>query len=382
VSRLIVLAWVLAVAVPCVRVAIEPAAHTVYTPYVFAGRGWHAGSDIYAHSGYRYSPLVATFFSLFAHAPDHVGAPLWHLLNAGVYVLGLTAWLRRLISSSDRNARALYFLLVLPASLASLNNGQANALLLGLMLLAFDAVCDERWHRAARCIALAAAFKVYPLLLGVILITRYPRQLGSRLALWGFVALVLPFLLQQPEYVQQQYQSWFAELRHDDRQVLPLPLAYRDLRLLLRVCGMPISQLHYLAIQMLAAGGLVGFAATRRPTLAMLFGLCMLWMTVLGPATESCTYILLAPTLAWAMLQAQREEWGPTRSAALALVYFLVTYPQLPFRLPGAGVLANHAAQCVGGLLFAAILLERGIRRRSDLLAGNAATAFCPIGAK
>jgi hypothetical protein len=359
---LAVLVWLLAIAVPCVRVAAEPGEHSVYPAYVFAGRGWNAGRDMYAHSGYRYSPLVATFFSFFAPLPDNVGAPLWHLLNGLVFVGALAVWQRRFVPASDRRSWMLFFLVALPPSLASLNNGQANALVLGLMLLAMNAVCDERWHGAALCIALAGAFKVYPLLLGAVLITHYPRQLGPRLAVWGLVALALPFLLQQPDYVLQQYQSWFTELRHDDRQVLPLPLAYRDLRLMLRTCGTPISQSAYFGAQMLAVGVLVGFAARRRTSqtndLALLFTLSMLWMTVLGPATEACTYILLAPALAFAALQARREAWPPTRCTAFAVAYVLVTYPQLPFRLPGAGTLANHAAQCVGALLLAATLID------------------------
>src|SRR5207253_9053101 len=39
-------------------------------------------------------------------------------------------------------------------------------------------------------------------------------------------------------------------------------------------------------------------------------GMAACWMMLLGPATESCTYILLAPTLAWAVL----ESWLVPRS--------------------------------------------------------------------
>ncbi len=33
-------------------------------------------------------------------------------------------------------------------------------------------------------------------------------------------------------------------------------------------------------------------------------------MTLLGPATESATYVLLAPVLAWAVLSATRQPWA------------------------------------------------------------------------
>jgi hypothetical protein len=49
-------------------------------------------------------------------------------------------------------------------------------------------------------------------------------------------------------------------------------------------------------------------------------------MTLLGPATESSTYVLLAPALAWALVDARRAPWPaglrrlPDAAAALLLV--------------------------------------------------------------
>jgi hypothetical protein len=42
----------------------------------------------------------------------------------------------------------------------------------------------------------------------------------------------------------------------------------------------------------------------QRQLLTMVLGLAGCWMVLCGPATESCTYILVAPTLAWAVLDA------------------------------------------------------------------------------
>jgi hypothetical protein len=40
----------------------------------------------------------------------------------------------------------------------------------------------------------------------------------------------------------------------------------------------------------------------------LLFSLACCWMTVLGSAAESCTYILLAPVLAWGLLDAWKQR--------------------------------------------------------------------------
>jgi hypothetical protein len=80
-------------------------------------------------------------------------------------------------------------------------------------------------------------------------------------------------------------------------------------------------------------------------------------MTVFGPSTEACTYILLAPSFATYFLRATSQGWSNGRRLLLAAAYFLVTYPQIPLRLPAAGFLSHHAAQCFGGLLFASLVL-------------------------
>jgi hypothetical protein len=49
---------------------------------------------------------------------------------------------------------------------------------------------------------------------------------------------------------------------------------------------------------------------------ALTLGTC--WMMLCGPATESSTYVLLAPALAWAVLNAGREPWPLRALPALA----------------------------------------------------------------
>ncbi|OAI39642.1 hypothetical protein AYO40_05620 [Planctomycetaceae bacterium SCGC AG-212-D15] len=385
--------WLASLAIPCLRAGLRPGEHSVYPCYVAAGRAWLAGADCYSGTGYRYSPLVAVAFTPFALLPDAIGDPLWHLLNAGVYLAGLAVWCRRVgqtfVSAGtdlDRirhpippQITALFFLLVLPLSLGSLNNGQANALVLGLLLLALDAALRERWTFTAGAIALAGAFKVYPLMLGIVLANAFPRRIAGRLLLMIIALLILPLLCQDPHYVLEQYGSWVGHLQHDDRQVLPLPLAYRDLRLLLRMWVTPISLSTYFVIQMGTAVAImvwcrywiVGrFSKPARPIPAglenrptdpapapLLLALTTIWMTALGPSTEACTYILLAPSFAEYLIRAWRDRWPGWQQALLLGCYFLVTYPQIPLRLPGAALLSHHAAQCIGAFLFGAHVL-------------------------
>ena len=76
-----------------------------------------------------------------------------------------------------------------------------------------------------------------------------------------------------------------------------------------------MSSSGYHLIQLLLGGGvallsLAGRLAVwpQRRLLTMIFSLAGCWMVLCGPASESCTYILLAPILAWAALEAAMDH--------------------------------------------------------------------------
>src|SRR5262249_9785489 len=148
-----------------------------------------------------------------------------------------------------RGQLAALFLLIVPLSVGSLNNGQSNPLVIGLLLAGVAAVAGERWWLASACVALACLFKLYPVAVGLLLAVVYPRRFAGRFAVALVLGLALPFPLQRPGYVAAQYAGWLDHLRRDDRTILPLALWYRDLRLLCHVWGIPLSAKGYVLVQ-------------------------------------------------------------------------------------------------------------------------------------
>src|SRR5262249_19778977 len=133
------------------------------------------------------------------------------------------------------------FLLVLPLAIGNLNNGQSNVLVIGLIVTALAAVTDGRWHLASACVAAACLFKVFPIAVGLLLALLYPRRFAGRLVVALVLGAALPFLLQRPEYVAEQYAGWLRHMGGDDRQTWPVLTTYRDLRLLFRVWLTPLG---------------------------------------------------------------------------------------------------------------------------------------------
>jgi hypothetical protein len=366
-----VLVWAGSLLVVCTRVALDPKSRTVYYPaYVEAGRNWRDGQDLYKSSGgYRYCPPVTVLFAGLSHLPHGAAGILWRVIGV-VAFLGAMGWWAKtgLPRTLSRSEVGLLFLLAAPLALSSLNNGQANILLAGLLVLSVTSSANKRWNLAAVCLTLAILLKAYPIALALLLVAQYPRQLGWRVPLAMAVGMALPFLFQNASYVSQQYQGWLGNLKSDDRSAFPLEDSYRDLWLLCRVWSVPLGQQGYVVLQL---GGAAAVATVclagkwlgweQRRLLTILLALATCWMMLLGPATESCTYTLLAPCLAWGILESYTDRrffWarGPvTISYATLLVAFAAGW------FPVAGTVHALGIHPLGTLVFTGVVLGQGI---------------------
>jgi hypothetical protein len=350
-TRTAVAVWLLVVVIVCVRGIVQPEMHSLYPTYARAGGEWLQRGIVYhaqwaaPYDQYRYSPLVTVCLVPFHLLPSALGSVLWRVLNALVFLTGLGWWLRtaapRKLSASQQ---AILFLLSVPLALTSLNNGQPNLLVIGLLLAALAAVACDRWNEAALCVGLACALKIYPIAIGLLLTAMYPRRCGPRPVLALVLVALAPFLFQRPDFVASQYVRWYERLGDNDRKYWPLNDGYRDLWLLLRVLRTPITPMIYLGIQLAAAAGcaLVCVAGRwrelgRRSALlpALTLGTC--WMMLCGPATESCTYSMFAPVLAWGLVSAAVEPWPRSVRLLPALALLLFTLCLLAGLIPMPG---------------------------------------------
>jgi hypothetical protein len=326
----------------CLRALLFPASHTVYHNYANAGRSWLHGADAYdlardssgapvpRMSGYRYAPLVSVLLVPFALLPDGLGGALWRLVSFACF-FGAFAWFqRRVLPGAEElgdRAKAALWLLLVPLSLGSMNNGQANVLLIGLLLSAGAAVIVQRWNLAAAVLAGACLLKIYPLAVALLFVLVYPRQLGWRFLAALGVGLALPLVAQQPAYVLGQYSNWLELLVTDDRRDFALNQGYRDFYLLTRFFGMPMDSTSYWALRALAGTLVAGVCLVGRlrqwpeqHLVQTLLALGCSWMVVFGPSTESSTFIVLAPALSWALVDAFRPGRPHWSRAVLVMV--------------------------------------------------------------
>jgi hypothetical protein len=349
--------------------------HNVYLKvFARAATAFAERGDLYLEAdGFRYPPLAAALLLPFAWCGPLWGSILWRLVNWSVLALGVRAVHRAGFPfAAGSRERGVLLLLLALASAGSLNNGQPNVLILGLSLLATAAFLHR--HNAAPALAVTGStvFKVYPLAYGLVLATLRPRLLPWLLVAVAAAAL-LPFALREPAWVQQQYTALFELLRHEDRTMDPAD-SYRDLRLLVRSCGLLLTDGAFHALQVLGGGAiaLLCFVLRRRgaPPLRALdyaFSLTSLWYMLLGPATEKVTYVLAAPVLGWPLLAAWRAPAAGSRAARCywTTVVALFVLDHLVPAVPRSLQAAQPWLRCA--LPLAALLGTIGLLRRAAI---------------
>jgi hypothetical protein len=299
-----------------IRIGFFSHSHDVFATYADAGRRWSSSQPLYTYTrGFVYSPLVAAFFAPFSWLPISLGSVLWRLVNAAIFIGAIFWWLKAKITNRiPESSYWLVFLLILPLSLGNFNNGQVNPMIIGLLMVAILAAHEKRWTLSAVALGFSAYLKIYPLSVGLLLVLLYPRQLGWRLALTLVLMGAVSFGLQRPGYVLEQYQRWFHTRAADDRR-LNMDIAPRDFAMILRLLHINLTAQATLLLEMIAGAGaaficlfgrLKKWSEQRLLICVFTTGTC--WMLLFGPTTEDATYAMIAPALAFAMVQAIHQK--------------------------------------------------------------------------
>ena len=373
--------WSTTLVVIFLRIASDPHRNTVFNTFETGGLHWLHGSILYDnYRGFVYSPLAAAIFVPFTLLPDAAADILWRLLNVAVYLGAVTWWLRAgLHETISAKNYAWVFLLLLPLSIGNLNNGQVNPLIIGLLMIALLAARETRWNLAALCIAITAYFKIYPLALGLVLVVLFPKQFTWRLLLALLLLGALTFVLQRPGYVLEQYRLWFATRLAGDRRLYKMSIAPRDLWMVLRLVHITVSERFYTGVQVLSGAGvaLACLIGRRRNwpqdrILAMLLALVAAWMLLCGPATESATYILLAPPVVLMLVEAFSQNATLIMRAWIAASYGVLLFGlQLNSFFHLTKSVYTMSIQPVGALLFAGYIVAQMFRGSVDRPSSN-----------
>src|SRR5437667_103456 len=249
------LLWILSVIIVCLRTYAHPGWHSVFPTYRDAGAAWIHQAQIYAAPGiFLYSPLVAALFSPFALISQNVAEVLWRLVLG--LALPLALWFNaRTLFDFSKKEFAYLFLLIVPLTLSSLNNGQASIIIIVLFLVAAAAASQSRWFTCAFCAAFAVYWKIYPIAFALLLVVVFPKKLIFRIILVLIGLFFVSLFLQKPSYALQQYGDWLVNLAADRRRAHEYYGRWRDFYLLRRLLGIPISTMWWTIEEVTAGAG-------------------------------------------------------------------------------------------------------------------------------
>jgi len=320
--RLNTLVWTILAAVflgMSVYLILNPTRTGVVPNYRFAATHWWDSTSMYPGGthGFLYAPPFAVLFSpLNFLRPEVLGEILWRAFGFGLFGWGL--WkLAKINSSIGRlGTTAPTFLslvlLAVPASLASLNNGQTNLPLSACLVLTALAIRDQKWRLAALLLSLSLVLKpiaLAPWLLAFAVIPAMRRPL-----LLGIPGLVLlGFLHPNPSYAWGQWVEFFVKLSHS---YTPENLRVSDIFGAIGKAGVQIPPILEKGIRASACLGALIWVWRSYRCQGLTAASWALWVstalvfTVFNPRAETNSYVLISPVLAFAAISYSRERAG------------------------------------------------------------------------
>jgi hypothetical protein len=292
--------------------------HSVVSTYRDATVQWFAGRDIYTDTGhgFLYLPVAAVLFAPFAWLPPAACEIAWRFVAIGCFAIGVRR-LCKITAGAQSNATFVVLTLAsLPPALACARNGQSTLVMAGLMMLACVALAERRRNWAVLWATLAVALK--PLAVVLLLLAPFmDRRLIGRVALGVAVVLSLPFLMQRPAYVLDQYMKCAQMFRASSHcgmiELWAQPFC------VLGLLGVNVSESTQTVIRLIAAAGAIAICRAARlrtgpmRTAEYLLAISVLYILLLNPRTENNTYAMLGPVIGLSLvaaLAAQRRDRG------------------------------------------------------------------------
>lgn len=163
---------------------------------------------------YKYSPAFSLFFGSIAWLPDLPGLMLWNLVNVMVLFLAI-----KCIPGLTDKSKVWLLYFVFFEMVGSLQNSQSNALVVGLIILAFSKLESKKYFWATFFIT----FSVFIKLFGIVafaLYLFYPRKpkLILYVCFWIIFFLFIPLLVTSFSELMYQYSEYWFMLANDHSQ--------------------------------------------------------------------------------------------------------------------------------------------------------------------
>lgn len=258
------------------------------------------------HYGVFFSILIAPF----AMMPDWLGAILWNVANAAVFLFAVY----KLPFSGKK--KAFFAWLCFQEFITAALYFQFNIALTGLLMLSAVYVYERKETKSAVAILIGTFVKLYGIV-GLSAFFFIRNKWKFIMAMIGFSVLffVLPMLISSPHFGVQSYADWYQSLseKNISNQVLGNRQDYSLMGVVRRIMGRAdISNLIFI---------IPGFIVFMLPYLRikqyknwafqlMIMASTLLFVVLFSSGSESPTYIIaVAGVMIWFLMQKKHSSW-------------------------------------------------------------------------
>ena len=283
-------------------VANEGFSHTLYNNYlIFQQSFFHLleNEDLYRaypqehYDLFKYSPSFAMFMGVIAYFPVWLGLFLWNLLNVFVLFFGL-----KKMKFTRENGFVFAFLFVIIELITTTQNSQSNALIAGLILLAFDALENNKVSKSSWLLISTVFIKLFGLV-AFVLYLFYPKKIKSGLwvIFWMVFLSLIPALFIGIDSLYAQYMSWIQLLANDHSN----ELKFSVMGFLNSWFGVPADYKNYILLfgVLMFLIPLVKYRNYRVLRYKQLYvSSILLWVVLFNHMAESATFIIAVAGIA------------------------------------------------------------------------------------
>ena len=311
----------------CLYLILNPTRTGVVPNYRFASQHWWIFESMYPGGthGYLYLPQFAVLFSLIDWTqPPVLGEIVWRAIGFGLF--GWALWKVGNLFSHPHGRFGItdptftyLVLLAVPASLASINNGQTNLPLSACLVLAVVGLMEEKWLWVSVLLTFCVILKPIALAPWLLAFAVFPKMripLGIMLLPLGVIGFANP----HPGYAWSQ---WLEFAGKCFRSYSPENLRVSDLFGMLD--KWEIHSPAWLTSFIRATACLIAFLFVwyRAKKGGIQAGAWALWvgsvlvLTIFNPRVETNSYVLVSPLLAFAAVSYWRQVEGQRWKGAI-----------------------------------------------------------------
>ncbi|MFM2224501.1 MAG: hypothetical protein RJA07_703 [Bacteroidota bacterium] len=162
---------------------------------------------------YKYSPTFAVWFAPLSYLPDWFGLLIWNVVNALLLLFAIEK-----MDFLNRKQKNLILFFASFELMTALHNSQSNALIIGLLCMAFAMAEKNKFWLVIICIVATFFIKIFGIV-ALLLLIFYPQKIKNTIltGLCVLIFVLMPLIIISFSALTNQYHNWYVLLQQDEK---------------------------------------------------------------------------------------------------------------------------------------------------------------------